>query len=184
MPSPRSFTIAYSGISRVIQSEVHIAEAFDPKTTKQHPVHKKYNAIWDTGATGSVITKKVVDDCGLKPIGMVNVSTAGGVTACEVYLVNILLTNGVGIKFVKVTQAVMHDGCDVLIGMDVITVGDFAITNKDGKTVASFRTPSSECIDFVNNDSASSQPAHSDKISRNSPCPCGSNKKYKYCCGK
>ncbi|MGL1930148.1 MAG: preprotein translocase subunit SecA [Desulfotalea sp.] len=26
--------------------------------------------------------------------------------------------------------------------------------------------------------------AHSDKIGRNSPCPCGSNKKYKKCCGK
>ena len=24
----------------------------------------------------------------------------------------------------------------------------------------------------------------SDKISRNAPCPCGSGKKYKYCCGR
>ena len=26
--------------------------------------------------------------------------------------------------------------------------------------------------------------AHSDKIGRNDPCPCGSGKKYKNCCGK
>ena len=26
--------------------------------------------------------------------------------------------------------------------------------------------------------------AHSDKIGRNDPCPCGSGKKYKKCCGK
>ncbi len=27
------------------------------------------------------------------------------------------------------------------------------------------------------------QPARSDKVSRNDPCPCGSGKKYKQCCG-
>lgn len=27
-------------------------------------------------------------------------------------------------------------------------------------------------------------PASSQKIGRNEPCPCGSNKKYKKCCGK
>ena len=26
--------------------------------------------------------------------------------------------------------------------------------------------------------------AHSDKVGRNEPCPCGSGKKYKNCCGK
>jgi SWIM/SEC-C metal-binding protein len=28
-----------------------------------------------------------------------------------------------------------------------------------------------------------SQPVKSDKIGRNDPCPCGSGKKYKKCCG-
>ena len=27
------------------------------------------------------------------------------------------------------------------------------------------------------------QPAHSEKVGRNDPCPCGSGKKYKKCCG-
>ncbi|MEG2597224.1 MAG: SEC-C metal-binding domain-containing protein, partial [Oscillospiraceae bacterium] len=27
------------------------------------------------------------------------------------------------------------------------------------------------------------QPIHSKKIGRNDPCPCGSGKKYKKCCG-
>ena len=26
--------------------------------------------------------------------------------------------------------------------------------------------------------------AHSNKVGRNDPCPCGSGKKYKNCCGK
>jgi preprotein translocase subunit SecA len=28
------------------------------------------------------------------------------------------------------------------------------------------------------------EPARSDKVGRNAPCPCGSGKKYKHCCGK
>ena len=41
------------------------------------------------------------------------------------------------------------DGFDVLIGMDIITKGDFAITNPDGTTKFSFRIPSQADIDFV-----------------------------------
>ena len=39
--------------------------------------------------------------------------------------------------------------CDVLIGMDIITLGDFAVTNRDGITVMSFRTPAQGRIDYV-----------------------------------
>ena len=39
--------------------------------------------------------------------------------------------------------------CDVLIGMDVITSGDFAVSNHNGKTVFSFRVPSVETTDYV-----------------------------------
>lgn len=38
---------------------------------------------------------------------------------------------------------------DVLIGMDIINQGDFAITNQNDKTMLSFRMPSRESIDFT-----------------------------------
>ena len=41
------------------------------------------------------------------------------------------------------------NGCEVLIGMDIITVGDFVVTNRNGKTVFSFQTPSTHEYDFV-----------------------------------
>lgn len=41
------------------------------------------------------------------------------------------------------------EGGDVLIGMDIITSGDLAITNHGDKTAFTFRTPSCEEIDFV-----------------------------------
>lgn len=40
------------------------------------------------------------------------------------------------------------DEYDVVIGMDVICNGDFAITNQDDKTTFSFRIPSEVEIDF------------------------------------
>ena len=38
---------------------------------------------------------------------------------------------------------------DILIGMDVITMCDFAITNKGGKTVFSFDIPSTRITDYT-----------------------------------
>jgi hypothetical protein len=41
---------------------------------------------------------------------------------------------------------------DVLIGMDIIGEGDFAVTHQDGKTTFSFRVPSLKTIDFRKGD--------------------------------
>jgi uncharacterized protein YchJ len=71
-------------------------------------------------------------------------------------------------------------GGDALIGMDIIASGDFAITNFNGKTTISYRTPSIQEIDFVkqiNEINSRTMP----KVGRNDPCPCGSGKKYKNC---
>jgi hypothetical protein len=38
---------------------------------------------------------------------------------------------------------------DILIGMDIITLGDFAVSNFEGVTKFSFRVPSLSHIDFV-----------------------------------
>lgn len=111
-------------------------------------MHGGLIAIWDTGATASVISQKVVDDCCLKPIGMTIVHGVHGPDQAEQYLVSIGLPNGVRFTNVTATKGKLGDA-HVLIGMDIIRVGDFVITNKDGKTVMSFRTPSQECIDFV-----------------------------------
>jgi uncharacterized protein YchJ len=86
---------------------------------------------------------------------------------------------------IRVSQAILVDA-DVLIGMDVIANGDFAVTSYMGKTHMSFRMPSVECIDFVKQrpGSINVNGETLNKVGRNDPCPCGSGKKYKRCCGK
>ena len=41
-----------------------------------------------------------------------------------------------------------------------------------------------EQINSITREYREANMAHSDKIGRNDPCPCGSGKKYKNCCGK
>ncbi|MCU0782769.1 MAG: retroviral-like aspartic protease family protein [Verrucomicrobia bacterium] len=163
-----------------MKTAAHVSAAFDPNSTSPHPQQVQFDAIWDTGATNSVISQKVVDACGLKPIGMAIVHTGNGSRNSEVYFVNIILPNGVRCSNVRVTKGDMAQDTHLLIGMDIIGVGDFAVTHKDGKTCFSFRCPSTERIDFVK-----PQPIHSaPKQARNDKCACGSGKKFKHCCGK
>lgn len=106
-------------------------------------------AIWDTGATGSVITQAVIDKCGLAPTGVTNVHGVHGISAAETYLVNIGLPNSVMFPGVLVTKGELPSGAEMLIGMDIIGAGDFAVTNAQGLTKFSYRTPPVEHIDFV-----------------------------------
>lgn len=69
----------------------------------------------------------------------------------ETYLVNIRLPNSVAFMGVRVTKGNLGDA-DVLIGMDIISQGDFAVTNLGGLTKFSFRVPSATHIDFVEDD--------------------------------
>jgi len=64
------------------------------------------------------------------------------------YLVNLFLPNNVVVAAVPVSEGGIAGG-DVLIGMDIITMGDFAITNCDGRSCWTFRMPAVEEIDFV-----------------------------------
>lgn len=179
-----AFNIAYDRLSYVLTSEVHITPDFNPLSPPDDSELKTYRAIWDTGATNSVITQKIVQEWNLKPIAVTYVNTANGQHLSNVYLVGIWLPNRVRIPHVRVTEGIIGGSIDVLIGMDIICLGDFAVTNKDKKTNFTFRIPSLECIDFVRNEPVIHKGTQTFyKAGRNEPCPCGSGKKFKRCHG-
>ena len=192
-PPPKSFVSSYGGISDVLQNQVHITNAFNPSTitgkiTPKNLDAKEYVAIWDTGATGTVITQKVVNDLGLKQVGVTQLTTVGGEKDdAPLYLIAIFLPNLVYLSELMVVQASVTGNAEVLVGMDIIGRGDFAVTNRGMETVFSFRMPSLERIDFTSRvpPAGSLQvPKPSPKVGRNDPCPCGSGKKFKKCHGK
>ncbi len=177
MTTTHSFSTRYDKRVSVLITEIHLTHAFDPEKTSPYPPLKPFSAIWDTGATNSVITQKVIDECDLKPTGMTMVHGVEREYKTETFLVNILLPNKVGFREVRVTKGELPGTEEVLIGMDIINQGDFAITHKDDKTLFSFRWPSVGHIDFV------AETKIKLKVGRNDPCSCGSGKKYKKCCG-
>lgn len=107
-------------------------------------------AMWDTGANCTCISQKIVRELNLKSIGREDIHTPSGVDIQSKYLVDLFLPNNVRITNLTVFDSdIDNQGIDILIGMDVITKGDFAVSNYDGKTVFTFRIPSVAVTDYI-----------------------------------
>lgn len=103
----------------------------------------KVRALWDTGASNSCISSDVVRKLSLVPNERVLNYSISGVSECNAYIINIKLPNDMLISDVLVPETQIDlQGFDVLIGMDIINLGDFSISNYDGKTILGFRYPS------------------------------------------
>ena len=175
-----AFTHTYNARTNRVLSDIEVFEAFDPANPPNSPTSFKTTALWDTGATGSSISPAVAQHLGLIPSGTQKMITAAGEHMSPMFMVNFGLPNGVGVPGINAAQIAPQADFDVLLGMDVITLGDFSITNVEGKTTMSFRIPSIKTIDYV-------QMANTFKyrnVGRNALCPCGSNEKFKKCHGK
>lgn len=181
-PAPASFTIGYQGIAREIITPIHITVPRD----LQDDLIKGDNlfeskALWDTGANHCAITSDTASAVGLAPIGKTEIHHADGTAIVNIYLADLYLPNHVCIQAVQMTECKSIPGhFGLLIGMDVITLGDFCITNFQNKTTISYRIPSMHTVDYVKE----SKDHLRRSIGRNDPCYCGSGKKFKQCHGK
>lgn len=110
------------------------------------------NGIWDTGATRSVVTKHTAQALGLVSVGQRTVRGVHGVKNVNVYLATIHL-EGTDIEITEqVTECdeLSSDGSvGALIGMNIISTGDFAVSNYRGKTKFTFRSPSKAHVDYT-----------------------------------
>lgn len=106
-------------------------------------------AQWDTGATGSCISYDVVKSLNLIPISKKDIQTPSGRGIANQYLVNLILNKEVRIINLPVIDSCIgSQGIGILIGMDIISLGDFAVSNYMGNTFFSFRMPSQENIEY------------------------------------
>ena len=179
MPGEQTaFTVKSSGVVNRIITSVEVWPAFDVTgPPKAFPASVKARALWDTGATRSLITGEVARDLALIPAGKGEVHHGGGSDERARYVVNFGLPNRVVVPGVLVHEQPSGRGFDVILGMDVITLGDLTITNAGGSTWVSFRMPSSARTDYV----VEIDSARFVGVGRNDPCPCGSGKKFKAC---
>ena len=147
------------------------------------------NALWDTGAMTTCISKTYAESIGLYADDTTNIIGANNTPfETNVYSVQVKMGQLV-IPYLRVAELPMErTGYDVIIGMDIMTMGDLAITNYAGRTMLTFRTPSLETIDYVDEIRMQDKcdRAHYVKSRKGitDKCQCGSNKEYKNCHGK
>lgn len=103
-------------------------------------------AVWDTGATNTIITPEIVKRLGLNPVMDGGLSGIGGEVESGIYKINLGLPGGILVYDVPAFVSDQLDDYDMLIGMDVILLGDFCLSNVNDRTVFSFRIPSKEHI--------------------------------------
>ena len=145
---PISFTVSASNKLSLLTSPVIIYNKSD--VNKDFNSTKEiYTALWDTGSSMSVISSKLAEELNLKEVSKVYANSAGGKYKANNYVISISLPNKLNIENILVSSGTLGNGIDILIGMDIIGLGDFAISNVNNKTVFSFRFPSSKVIDFV-----------------------------------
>ena len=66
------------------------------------------------------------------------------------YLVDIVLPNNVKVNdHVVIDSDIDNQNIGMLIGMDIITMGDFAVSNFNNQTIFTFRIPSECKTDYV-----------------------------------
>ncbi len=111
-------------------------------------LYNRFMGVWDTGATNTVISQKIIDVLGLVDIvDEVDTHSADGPGKADAYYVHVLLPNGVHFSALRVLKMNIRE--DLLIGMDIIGVGDSCLTNKNGKTVLTYEWPAYHQYDFV-----------------------------------
>lgn len=135
------FTKTYDKFEGRIITHEHII-----KDEKDIPI----TAAWDTGSTYSCISPEFAKQLNLKSLSDDKLHTPYGIIQSKLYDVDILL-NKQAVYTVRVAEnANIHkENVDLLIGMDIISEGDFAISTYEGKTSFSFRIPSKGLVDYT-----------------------------------
>lgn len=165
----QAFTAEFQTITPTILSEIGVSQPH-----QQLPVNTPVlYGLWDTGATICAIKDCIAREIGAQPISRVIVNGVHGPQQCNQYLVNLYLPNRIRIDCVPVTELFGSAPFDALIGMDIISLGDFSISTIGGKTTFTFRIPPCQKQDFVR---------HWPKD--NVVCACGSGYMFKNCCKK
>lgn len=110
---------------------------------------KSKNTLIDTGANISCISKKLVKELKLVPIGIAKVSTPSGIAILNKYIIDISFKGKMEFINIFVLESeIGNQGIDLLLGMDILKNTDIAISNFDNHTQFSMRFPSSENMEL------------------------------------
>jgi hypothetical protein len=132
----------FAGIPNEIVTAVHL---YPTSATDTIPLTTK--AVWDTGAQQSVITPYIAKKLNLQPIGQIVVDGATGKGFSDIVILTLEIPDHGTHKNLEVAVCPFNTDPDsdmqMLIGMDIISQGDFVLSNGGGYTLFSFAAPPS-----------------------------------------
>lgn len=112
-------------------------------------VNVPVRALWDTGSLGTMISEKLSD--GLKKIGESSIHSSGKTYKSDIFDAIVLIGGKVKIKVgASISSEIENSGIDMLIGLDIISLGDFMIYPEGHDIRFVFRYPSQK-IDYLCN---------------------------------
>jgi predicted aspartyl protease len=137
-----TFTKKYNTVSRILTLPVKIRLAGTDG-------YYETQGIIDTGAIVSIVSKNIVKKLDVEPHSYQFMDTASEQKVITpVYRASIILGGQVEITNLMVGDGILPEDEECLIGMDILSLGDLAISHFEGKTCISFRIPSQESIEL------------------------------------
>jgi predicted aspartyl protease len=130
-----AFKSEYSNLSLRLITEAEIFEVSLPQKKI------RVNALWDTGAMLSAITPEAAQRLNLTPFNKIKVNGINNTSIADLVKISVKLPNLVEVKNFNATVCNLVKNVDLIIGMDIIRLGDFSISNGKGKTLFTFAMP-------------------------------------------
>ena len=136
-----TFTKTFTPTADCIVTESYLYSPVELNTSKDVKRVKISRTLWDTGASCSLISERIAKLLNLEPIGKTGVTGYNSnIDVKDTYLIHAGLPTGDIVTNIM-AMACESDEYDAIFGMDIISLGDFAITNQNGQTTFSFRIP-------------------------------------------
>ena len=89
----------------------------------------------------SAITPEIAKSLNLVPFNRVKVNGINNISMADLVKVSMKLPNQVELKNYNVAVCNLVQNIDLLVGMDIIQLGDLSISNGAGKTLFTFAMP-------------------------------------------
>ena len=145
----RAFCKQYDAPVEAIITECGVFEPVALNAGKERPKGKRVsNAMWDTGSTDTLISSAIVKELNLQPIDTISIGAVNGEVEAKVYKIHLVLPNNMVFPNLEVIETKSED-YDVIIGMNIISTMDFALTLPNSQSKFTFEFPSKRDIDFT-----------------------------------
>ena len=141
----RSFRKDYGELRKTLLTPIDVFPvASSDEIICKTPV--KLKALWDTGATLTAIKPKIKDMLKLCMVRAESTATIAGlgdrIYNADYTVMTLRLRNNFEINWCPVYVVDYTVDVDIIIGMDIIGMGDFVVSNTNRKTLFSFIIPS------------------------------------------